>query len=244
MTWEQLTLPVYLVFLCALNWTNLRAHEVSLEVTSTRTNFNRFSIPSEQNQRITTPTHDSITGHRVSANFDLSKDHMIYFLYAPLEVQYETSFSQNQRFNNTDFAPNTQTQINYKFNSYRVGYFWKYDFTQLKTWIGATLKVRDAKIELVQGAQKDSFSNLGLVPLASFGFQWSITPTLSLYHHTDALGAPQGSAYDSSLELRLMTLSHIFISLGKRILGGGADNESVYNFAQFDSYFFKITLSL
>ena len=90
-----------------------------------------------------------------------------------------------------------------------------------------------------QQGQKSSFDNVGFVPLLSFGFDLVIYESLNLYTHTDALGASQGSAYDSQIELRYK-LNSTYISFGKRILGGGADNDNVYNFAQFDSYFLKV----
>lgn len=98
------------------------------------------------------------------------------------------------------------------------------------------MKYRDTQIEVIQGSRSRSFDNIGFVPLASIGFEYYLTWGLSLYSHTDGLSASQGSAYDSQLELRL-SFDYMAFSLGKRILGGGADNDNVYNFAQFDTYY-------
>ena len=81
---------------------------------------------------------------------------------------------------------------------------------------------------------------MGFVPLAAFGFELDLSQSISLCSHTDALTASQGSAYDSQLEIRY-NLNNVSLSLGKRIPGGGADNDNVYNFAQFDTYYSGIT---
>ena len=59
---------------------------------------------------------------------------------------------------------------------------------------------------------------------------------LVIHLHFDGLAAPQGSAYDGALELRLAPFEKIHFSLGARILGGGADNDKLKTFAQFNSY--------
>ena len=81
---------------------------------------------------------------------------------------------------------------------------------------------------------------MGFVPLAVFGFELYLSQSISLYSHTDALSASQGYAYDLQLEIRY-NLDNVSLSLGKRIPGGGADNDNVYNFAQFDTYYSGIT---
>jgi len=55
-------------------------------------------------------------------------------------------------FNGENFSPNERTTARYKFNSYRLGY--RYVFFDTETWNiqgGATLKIREAKVQLRQG---------------------------------------------------------------------------------------------
>jgi hypothetical protein len=121
-----------------------------------------------------------------------------------------------------------------------LGYLWTWKTGGFKYWAGVVGKIRDANTEVIQGSTSDNFDNIGFVPLLSIGFDLYLTSRLSVFHHTDALGSSQGSAYDSQLELKL-NLSSYAASVGKRILGGGADNDTVYNFAQFDTHYIRFS---
>ena len=215
-------------------------NSVSLDIAQTETIFNRFSIPSGQLNQISTPTDDRVINYRFTGYFDLARSNKFYVMLAPLEVSYSFKSSKSFRFNDTDFLAATNTKVAYKFNSYRLGYLWNWNYASFRYWLGVVAKVRDAKIAVSQGDTSDFYDNVGLVPLASIGFDWKLFANLSLFHHTDALGASQGSAYDSQLELKF-DWGRFASSLGKRILGGGADNKKVYNFAQFDSSYLKLS---
>jgi hypothetical protein len=215
------------------------ASDISFEVGRTDTIFNRFAIPNDLPNRVSLPIDETITSYRATGFFDLPSGNKLYVLYAPLETSYEFSSKKNFEFNNTNFSNSQNTTVSYKFSSYRLGYMFHRDYSSLSVWGGLTGKIRDAEISVKQKGQKSSFDNVGFVPLLSFGLDWTIYETFSLYTHTDALGASQGAAYDSQVELRYK-LNSTYISFGKRILGGGADNDNVYNFAQFDSYFIKV----
>lgn len=213
---------------------------LNLDIGQTTTNFNRFSIPKSITDRITTPTEETLNSYRLTGFFDLSSKNQLYVMLAPLEVNYEFVSPKNFTFNNTNFTQAVDTKVKYKFNSYRLGYLWTWSFSRYRYWLGAVGKIRDAEIEVKQASASDSYDNIGFVPLLSFGFEWALTANLQIFHHTDALGASQGSAYDSQIELKYK-MSNSSISLGKRVLGGGADNDRVYNFAQFDTFYFKLS---
>ncbi|MDP7321510.1 MAG: hypothetical protein QF441_12940 [Bacteriovoracaceae bacterium] len=223
---------------CLVN--SVFASEISIDIGQTETVFNRISIPSSQANQLSLPEDESLTSFRLTGFMDTKKGNQIYFLIAPLEVQYQFESDKNFKFNDINFTNNTQTKFNYKFNSYRVGYLWTWKTDSLKYWIGAVAKIRDAKTEVIQGSQTDSFSNIGLVPLLSAGLNLKLYKELYLFTHTDALGSSRGSAYDSQVELKYQ-IQDYSASLGKRILGGGAENDDVYNFAQFDTSYIKIT---
>lgn len=231
-----------IILLTLLGFNSLYASNINLDIGSTETVFNRVSIPKSKADQISLPTDDSITSYRLTGFLDLASGNQLYIILAPLEVSYDFQSDKNFRFNKTDFTANTDTTFNYKFNSYRLGYLWTWKVSGLRYWAGLVGKIRDANTEVIQGNTSDSFDNIGFVPLLSGGFDLYFTSWLSLFSHTDALGSAQGSAYDSQLELKLM-LSGYSISLGKRILGGGADNDTVYNFAQFDTNYIKLSKS-
>jgi hypothetical protein len=228
------------VFLLFFFSTQLFAGSIHLDLEQVETNFNSFSIPKDVASEIRMPTEGTLSNVRLTGFFDLPSKNQLYFLLAPLESDYNFTSSKAFTFNNTNFLTGTNTDVTYKFNSYRIGYMWTWESGRLRYWLGAVGKIRDAKITVTQGATTDSFDNVGFVPLASFGFEYALTQYLRLFSHSDALGASQGSAYDIQLELK-WRVSRFAISFGKRILGGGADNETVFNFAQFDTHYLRVS---
>lgn len=220
-----------------------QASSLALDIGSTDVVFNRFSIPGEDGSRISLPSTSPITSYRLTGYIDLKNSNQLYFLLAPLETNNKFISKRSFQFNDSNFSNNTSTSVLYKFNSYRVGYLWKWHENNLRYWVGAVGKIRDAEVKVSQGALSESFDNIGFVPLLAFGFDWKIWNNLHLFSHTDALGAPQGSAYDSQLELKY-SMKKYSVSLGKRIFGGGADNEKVYTFAQFDTLYLRLALSI
>ena len=224
----------YLIFF--LYSSSLLANSLRLEVGQTKALINSFAIPNTGQDRVSLPVDDTLISYRLTGFFDLQDGNQIYFLVAPLATNYKFKSEKNFEFNNEFFSEGEDTEVYYKFNSYRLGYLWRWNYKTVLIWAGLVGKIRDAQIEVSQGETSRSFDNIGFVPLASFGFEYYFTGILSLYSHTDGLSASQGSAYDSQIEMRLNYGSTAF-SLGKRILGGGVDNDDVFNSAQFDTYF-------
>lgn len=228
------------ILILTLMVSSISASEVSLDVGQTKTLFNRISIPQNDADQLSLPKGDKVTSYRLTGFFDTESGNQIYALIAPLEVSYKFRSTKSFNFNDTLFLNNRDTTLNYKFNSYRLGYLWTWRISNLKYWVGLVGKIRDADTEVVQNDRSDSFDNIGFVPLLAAGFEYRFLPFISLFTHTDALGSQQGSAYDSQFELRFIVNTYA-ISLGKRILGGGADNDTVYNFAQFDTEYLRLT---
>lgn len=212
------------------------AHSLNFELGQTKTAFNRFAIPNTSEDRVSLPVDDTVTSYRLMGLFDLENGNQIYFLVAPLASKYNFRAEKNFEFDREIFTQGIDTEVDYKFNSYRLGYLWNWNFKLLRVWAGFVGKIRDAKIKVSQASTSKSFDNVGFVPLASFGFEYNMRNYLSFYSHTDALTSRQGSAYDSQLEIRF-NMKQTAFSIGKRILGGGADNDNVYSFAQFDTYY-------
>jgi hypothetical protein len=217
------------------------ASSINFDYGETSTVFNRFAIENTSDNRVSLQTKDSLRSFRISGLYDHGGN-QIYFLYAPLETSYKFNPGNSFMFNKEDFSSGADTEVFYKFNSYRLGYLWKWRNQSLNYWVGAVVKVRDAEIKVTQGSKSSSFDNIGLVPLASIGLEYFLLSDVSLFSHTDALSASQGSAYDSQIEFRYKVDS-VSLAIGKRILGGGADNHRVYNFAQFDTNYIGIRLS-
>lgn len=218
----------------------VNAHTISLDVGQTKTNFNRFAVPNNEKDKISLNSNDTLTSYRLTGLYNLKNGNQLYFLLAPLTTNNDFISSKNFDFDGVSYSSGLDTNVNYKFNSYRFGYLWKWNFKNLDLWAGVVGKIRDAKIEVSQGNKSNSYSNVGFVPLVSFGAEWTLHKEFSIYTHTDALTAPQGSAYDTQLELKY-DYNKFSFSLGKRILGGGADNDKVYTFAQFDTFYTRLS---
>ena len=229
-----LSLLIFLFFLPGA----LLASSISIDIGETKTAYNRFAIPNTTANRISLPQGDKMTTHRVTGYFDLSDNSQLYVLLAPLETDYTFVADKDFTFDGVNFVNGIETKVKYKFNSYRLGYLKSWYSGRSGWWIGATGKIRDASITVTQGNSTHSYDNVGLVPLLSLGFDWPFYSNFSLFSHTDALGASQGSAYDAQLELK-QQFNQFSWSFGKRILGGGVDNDKVYNMAQFDTFYLR-----
>lgn len=223
-----------LIFICM---SYVHASTVSLDIGQTSSQYNYFAVPNEEANKVDLP-QAGFDSHRLTAWIDSSEDTHFYFLFAPLSGSYDLTREGSFTFNDTSFASNTPTVVDYQFNSYRVGYFKSFKFSTSKIWIGGVLKIRDAFIQVTQGKNRDKFSNVGPVPLIGIGGEYYFSDGLKLYTHLDALGASQGSAYDWQLEVR-----YKFLGLGYRILGGGADNDRVLNFAQFNTSYVSLNVN-
>lgn len=224
----------YLFVLVSFFSFNLFASYISFEIEKTKTIFNYFAIPNFDDNNISLSDDDSLINYRLKGIFDLDNGNYLYLLIAPLEINYNFISGKQFEFDGVNFAAGIDTDVDYQFNSYRLGYLWHWNFHSFSIWTGVVGKMRDAKIKVSQGIKTQSFKNVGFVPLASFGLEYFFDQHFSIFSHTDGLASSQGSAYDSQFEMRLNS-NQISFSVGKRILGGGADNESIYTFSQFDS---------
>ncbi len=226
-----------LIFLFCLPGT-LLADSISLDLGQTKTAHNRFAIPNTSADRVSLPQGDKVTTYRVTAYLDLAEDSQLYVLLAPLETDYTFVADKDFTFDGVNFANGVETRVDYTFNSYRLGYLKTWVINRFRWWLGATGKIRDAEIAVTQGNTTRRYNNVGLVPLLTIGFDWPFYANFSLFTHTDAIWSSQGSAYDAQLELK-QRFKQFSWSLGKRLLGGGVDNDKVYNMAQFETVYLR-----
>jgi hypothetical protein len=169
---------------------------------------------------------------RLSLGYTWGDRHQIHALYAPLTITGTGAFSTPVAFQGATFAANLSTAGKYQFDSYRIGYRYKFlDDSQWQIWGGATLKVRDANIALSQGAVEANRSDTGLVPLLNLYVRRDIGERWSAIFDLEGLAAPQGRAIDAAFKLRYQVTDRIGVSTGYRMLEGGADNQRVYTFA-------------
>jgi hypothetical protein len=172
---------------------------------------------------------------RISLTWNASERHGLRILAAPLSYTKTGVPDQPLRFAGRSYEPGRATEATYQFNSWRASY--RYRFKQgdrWSWWVGGTLKVRDAKVRLRQDSVASQDTDLGLVPLLHLSGERRLAERWNLRLDLDALAGGPGRAVDLSLALRYQLGERWQVGLGYRLLEGGADVESVYNFAWFN----------
>ncbi|GAB3508480.1 hypothetical protein GCM10027341_44340 [Spirosoma knui] len=171
--------------------------------------------------------------YRVRLGYTINNRHTISALYAPLTVRYGGNFNRDVTFNNLLYPAGQALTGYYEFNSYRLTY--RYDIVARERWrvgLGLTAKIRDANIRLAgESNNRDTnFDNVGFVPLVNFYVAYRPTQRLGLLLEGDALGAKQGRAEDIFGGITYQVSDKIGLKGGYRVLEGGADTETIYNF--------------
>jgi hypothetical protein len=171
--------------------------------------------------------------YRIRAGYTLGNRHTISALYAPLTVQYTGQFDQPINYNNVAFPANQPIKASYTFNSYRLTY--RYDFIVSERWrvgAGLTAKIRDASVRLrgETGSNDTRFDDLGFVPLLNFYAAYRPDSHWSLIVEGDALGSKFGRAEDIFAGAAYHFSDAIGVKAGYRVVEGGANVDSIYNF--------------
>ena len=164
--------------------------------------------------------------------WNLSAKHSLRGLYAPLSFTETGIPSGDIAFNGDDFVGGQEVAATYKFNSYRLTYRYMWHDGEKWRWhIGFTAKIRDAKIQLVQGGVDSTKDDLGFVPLLHLAGRYRLGDSWYLNLDIDALAGGPGRAEDAALKLGWQVAPRVAWELGYRTVEGGADVEEVYNFA-------------
>jgi len=175
------------------------------------------------------------TGYwRLRAGVRIRERHRLVFEAAPVTVESSGTIGRDIDFAGKTFLSGTPLGGKYQFNTYRLAY--RYDLrtdADSRSAIGGTVLVRDAVIRLVGGGQVAEDPNVGVVPLLGFEYERRIRGPWWFAVDGNALAAPQGRAEDVFVGARWSPDEKRRVSLGYRIIEGGADNEEVYTFALF-----------
>jgi hypothetical protein len=91
--------------------------------------------------------------------------------------------------------------------------------------------VRDASIGLAQGGVASRKNDLGFVPLLHVDARRTLSGGWHVSFDADALAGGPGRAIDAALKLGYDLDGRWAVHAGYRTVEGGADVESVYNFA-------------
>jgi hypothetical protein len=172
---------------------------------------------------------------RLYFTYNINSRHSLRGLAAPLSYTETGTFEGPVRFAGADYLPGLPTEATYQFNSYRVGYRWTFHRGERWIWrVGLTAKIRDAKIELAQGATTSKDTDVGFVPLLHVSGDWRFSGSWRLLLDIEALGGGPGRAEDGSLKIGYDISSNGMLTVGYRIVEGGADVDEVYSFAWFN----------
>lgn len=222
---------------------NAFAHEVRLEGGLFKTVSNRFAIPNPGGSRVSVKNDSYKFYGRGQATFQISDNSYIRMMAAPFQANYSYATVDALNYNGVSFPANSVVDIKYQFNSYRLGYIYKFAAADsLQMQVGAVGKIRQAKIALSGSGLSTSYDNVGFVPLLNVGFAWMLFDPWELRFDLDGAAAKQGRAFDGSVELfQRLDKEGSGISAGIRILEGGADNSKVYTFALVDYGFLAVT---
>jgi hypothetical protein len=171
---------------------------------------------------------------RLYLTWNINRRHGLRALLAPLSYGETGSFVEPVDFAGATYEPGAPVEGTYKFNSWRLSYRYRFmDRESVKLTIGLTVKIRDAKIELRQGGTSSKDTDVGFVPLLHLAADWQFARQWHLHFDFDGLAGGPGRAFDAALKLGYDFNEHVAITAGYRTLEGGADVESVYNFAWF-----------
>jgi hypothetical protein len=173
---------------------------------------------------------------RITADWNINSRHAVRAVIAPIEFDGTGTLKQQTSFEGETFAADVPIKGSYKFNNYRLGYRWT--FLHKEHWrfrLGGTLFVRDARIELEQGATRASDSDVGVVPLLNFSAEYYPAKRWRFVSELEGLASSQGRALDFTLRGFYDLSDQWSVGLGYRTIEGGADNDEVYNFAWLQS---------
>lgn len=169
---------------------------------------------------------------RLYLTWNINRRHGVTALLAPLSFTETGILDAPVAFAGRTFEAGQPVEATYRFNSWRLRYSYRFlDRDRLDLWVGFTAKLRDAKIELEQGGASAEDTDLGFVPLLHLAADQKIGEAWHVLFDFDGLAGGPGRAFDAALKVAYDIGDSWGIGLGYRTLEGGADVESVYNFA-------------
>ena len=224
----------YLVLLTILSFSAMAKWTYMLESGLSYQQRNDVQIPNDTGTRLEFDRfdHGPFFHYRAELDYEMTNNHNLRLVLAPFDISVSGFVADSVDFDGTTFAGGQDLSVDYRFNSYRLGYyysFWGRGKRQLN--FGVTGKIRDARIRFRQASLSETYDNLGFVPLLYFAYQEDLGSGYYFNLNTDAAAAPQGRAIDLALKLRKDFSSHYQWGLGVRSLEGGADNDKLFTFS-------------
>lgn len=202
---------------------------------------------------------------RAEVSLRTSEQDRFIFLYQPIELNTRTVMRQKLQVDDVAFEVGTPVDFKYSFPFYRFS--WLRDIGALdatKIALGASLQLRNARIEFTSSDGKTHSSNRDVGPVPIFKFQsrtqltnetWWGTDIDTIYVPVKYLNGGRsdvvGSFHDVSVKLGFPIVSWLDAAFVTRYIGGGAKGTSKnpdpgtdgYNNNQIDTLNFSLALN-
>ena len=210
--------------------------------------YNKVRVPSEQGTEFDLYKDFEIQGpalyYTLKLGYSFREKNHFFLLFAPLSVNYEGAAPFDIRYQNTTFLQGQNIDAYYKFNSYRLTC--RRDVYSSEKWllgVGFTAKIRDAEIRLTADGSSDFKDDFGFVPLLNVYTEYNFN-NWSAFFEGDGLAGGPGRAFDLYLGGKVPVNDYLKIKAAYRMVEGGADVSSVYNFTMlhFANLGFIVTL--
>jgi hypothetical protein len=229
------TMSICTVFVPAARGADPKKFSIEIEAGPVWQSRNDVRVPNETGTKFSMRDIQGsgpFAAARVNFDYAFRPKHEFRVLAAPLSVTATGQLSAATSFAGKTFAPGQPVEGTYQFNSYRLTYRYRIYEGDRWTWkIGATGKIRDAKIELRQGGVSAVDENVGFVPLLHLDGEYRWNEKWRFNVNMDGLAAKQGRAFDIALKLKYDFAKNWTLAAGYRMLEGGADVKDVYAFA-------------
>jgi hypothetical protein len=181
---------------------------------------------------------------RLRIGYVVNEKNHFSFLYAPLKIIETETIENDIVFDGKTFKANLPIEAVYKFNSYRFTYNRRIiSKNNFKFGLGLSAKIRDAGVSL---KNTDFFSenfSIGFAPLLNLLANWNISQKMGVDFFGEFIAASKGRAIDLSLSGRYNFAKHLQGNFGYRLLEGGANGTSRYNFIQLHFIFVSLNYS-
>ncbi len=174
---------------------------------------------------------------RLSADMFIKKNHVLTFLYQPLEINGQEKLTRAVTMGSVNFAINEVVKTRYSFPFYRLTYMYDFiDDEKLEVALGLGLQIRNATIEfssLTTPANSYVTANIGPVPLIRFRVKYVFSSGFLLGTDLAGFYAPisvlnggdkeiEGAIADLSIFTGYRMNNNFDFFLNVRYLGGGA----------------------
>lgn len=229
------SLATCMFFVPAANGADANKFSIEIEAGPVWQSRNNVRIPNDTGTKFSmrgVQGNGPFAAGRVYFDYAFKPKHEVRLLAAPLSVTTTGPLSATTSFAGKTFAAEPPVEGTYQFNSFRVTYRYRVYEGDRWTWkIGATGKIRDAKIQLRQGIVSAADENIGFVPLIHVDGEYRWNQKWRFNLNMDGLAAKQGRAFDVALKVKYDLAKYCTLSAGYRMLEGGADVKDVYAFA-------------